>query len=225
MELHANVYDGTGPYMLLVHGFLSSRAQWALNLAALSRVVRPVTVELWGHSRSPAPAESSWYHPDGYMAQFDALRQRLGAERWVLCGQSLGAALTMRYALTHPAHVLAQVFTNSSAALADASWLQTRRATADEQAATVEREGQPALEALRVHPVHARRLPQEARDALVADARLHTPRGIANTLRYTSPNAPVRGTGAALSAVPPVCRTDHSAAHRGGDAGGARGEY
>ena len=40
--------------------------------------------------------------------------------------------------------------------------------------------------------VHARRLPPEVRDALVADARLHTPRGIAQTLRYTTPNAPVR---------------------------------
>ncbi len=192
MELHYDIHDGTGPYMLMVHGFLSGRAQWQVNLAALAQVVRPVVIELWGHGRSPAPEEPASYHPDGYMALFEHLRQHLGAERWVVCGQSLGAALTMRYALTQPTRVLAHVFTNSSAAFADAAWLQARRATAQQQADDVERDGHAALEALRVHPVHARRLPPEVRDALVADARLHTPRGIAQTLRYTTPNAPVR---------------------------------
>ena len=57
MQLYYDVHAGTGPYMLLVHGFLSSRTQWRLNLAALASVVRPVVVELWGHGRSPAPAE------------------------------------------------------------------------------------------------------------------------------------------------------------------------
>jgi pimeloyl-ACP methyl ester carboxylesterase len=192
MELHYDVHEGTGPYMLLVHGFLSGRSQWQPNLAALSRVVRPVVVELWGHGRSPSPEEPERYYPDGYVTLFEDLRQHLGAERWVLCGQSLGAALTMRYVLTQPSRVLAQVFTNSSATFADAAWLQARRSSALQQAETIERDGHPALEALRVHPVHARRLPQEAQAALVADARLHTPRGIANTLRYTTPNAPVR---------------------------------
>jgi len=43
-----------------------------------------------------------------------------------------------------------------------------------------------------VHPSHARRLPPDVQAALVADAQLHTPRGIAHTLRYTTPNVPVR---------------------------------
>jgi hypothetical protein len=57
MQLYYDVHAGTGPYMLLVHGFLSSRSQWRLNLAALAGVVRPVVVELWGHGRSPAPTD------------------------------------------------------------------------------------------------------------------------------------------------------------------------
>jgi len=36
MQLHYDIHDGTGPYMLMVHGFLSSRAQWGPNLAALA---------------------------------------------------------------------------------------------------------------------------------------------------------------------------------------------
>lgn len=192
MQLHYDIHDGTGPYLLLVHGFLSSRAQWGPNLAALAGVVRPVVLELWGHGRSPAPAELALYHPDAYIAAFDQLRTQLGAERWCLCGQSFGAALTLRYALTYPERVIAQIFTNSSAALADAEWIKARRASGMQQAEDIERDGRAALERLRVHPIHATRLPPDVRAELLADAQLHTPRGIANTLRYSTPNVPVR---------------------------------
>jgi len=192
MQLYYDIHEGTGPYMLMVHGFLSSRAQWRPNLAALARVARPVVLELWGHGRSPAPAEMALYHPDAYIAAFDQLRIQLGVERWYLCGQSLGAALTLRYALAYPERVIAQVFTNSSAALADAEWITARRASGLQQAEDIERDGHAALERIRVHPIHARRLPPELYAELLADAQRHTSHGIANTLRYTTPHVPVR---------------------------------
>ena len=192
MELYSEVHEGTGPYLLLVHGFLSSRSQWALNLSALAGVTRPVVVELWGHSGSPAPDDPAYYHPEAYIATLDHLRTRLGAERWLVCGQSFGAALTMRYALTYPERVMAQIFTNSSAALGDAQWVAMRRASATQQADALERDGAAALERMPVHPVHAKRLPAAVQAALIADAQHHNPRGIAQTLRYTTPNLPVR---------------------------------
>jgi pimeloyl-ACP methyl ester carboxylesterase len=69
MELHCDVHEGDGPFLLLVHGSL--------------------------------------YHPDAYVAAFETLRERLGASRWLVCGQSLGATLTLRYALDHPERVRA----------------------------------------------------------------------------------------------------------------------
>jgi len=175
MQLYYDIHDGTGPYVLMVHGFLSSRAQWRPNLAALACVTRPVVLELWGHARSPAPEELALYHPEAYIAAFDQLRTQLGVERWFLCGQSFGAALTLRYALTYPDRVIAQVFTNSSAALADAEWIQARRASGVQQAEEIERDGRAALERIRVHPIHARRLPPDVHTELLADAQLHTP--------------------------------------------------
>lgn len=192
MQLFHQIHNGTGPYILLVHGFLSSATQWDLNLQALARVARPVVVELWGHHRSPSPPDPALYHPDSYVAMFDALRQQLGIERWLVCGQSLGGALTLRYALRHPERLFAQVFTNSNSALADMAWMQARQASAAEQARAMEQEGVAALETMRVHPVHARRLPAQVHAKLVADARLHNPRGIGLTLRYTTLNSPVR---------------------------------
>jgi pimeloyl-ACP methyl ester carboxylesterase len=87
---------------------------------------------------------------------------------------------------------MAQIFTNSSAALGDAQWVAMRRASATQQADALERNGMAALEHLPVHPIHAKRLPSAVQAALVADAQHHNPRGIAQTLRYTTPNLPVR---------------------------------
>src|SRR5690606_22344204 len=54
------------------------------------------------------------------------------------------------------------------------------------------RDGQAALEAFPVHPSRARRLPLDVCQQLLADAALHNPHGIAQTLRYTTLNVPVR---------------------------------
>lgn len=191
-EPHYDVHEGTGPYLLMVHGFLSSRAQWLHNLEALSQVSRPVVVELLGHGRSPSPDDPASYHPDAYVAFFDTLRQRLGVEQWLVCGQSLGAALTLRYAFSHPSRVIAQVFTNSSAGLADPEWLASRRESASKQADEIDREGRVAVERSPVHPRNAKRLPADVHQALLADTAIHTPEGIARTLRYTTCESPVR---------------------------------
>src|SRR5437870_13580594 len=81
MQLYYDVHAGTGPYVLLVHGFLSSRTQWRLNLAALARVMRPVVVELWGHGRSPAPADPAPSIPKRISAPCTRSRARPGHNR------------------------------------------------------------------------------------------------------------------------------------------------
>ena len=78
MHLHWQTHGGNGPYLLLVHGMLCSRAQWLWNLPALKRVCRPVTVELWGHGRSPSPETVGHYAPKHYITEFEAIREQLG---------------------------------------------------------------------------------------------------------------------------------------------------
>lgn len=171
---------------------LSSRAQWQPNLAALSRVCRPVVIELLGHGRSPSPSDPACYTPAAYVAAFEKIRHSLGAERWLICGQSLGAALTLRYALERPQNVIAQVFTNSNSAAADAKWGELVRQGLGAMAERLEREGRAALEESPVHPRHSRHLPPEVRDALVADSALHDPRGVGLTGLETVPPSSVR---------------------------------
>ena len=191
-DLHCDVHEGSGPWLLLVHGMLSSRAQWQPNLDALSRVCRPVVIELLGHGRSPSPSDPACYAPASYVAAFEKIRRSLGAERWLICGQSLGAALTLRYALERPEKVIAQVFTNSNSAVADARWGEMVRRGLGTMAVRLQREGRAALEESPVHPRHSRHLPPEVRDALVADCELHDPRGVGLTGVETVPPSSVR---------------------------------
>lgn len=185
------VHTGRGPYALLLHGFLSSRAQWLPNLDALATVCRPVVVELFGHGRSPAPPHPHDYAPERYVAAFERMRETLGIADWFLIGQSLGAGLTLRYALTYPARVRAHLLTNSSTAFSTHDWLQQVRPGTDKLIAAVRRDGAAALARVAVHPKNARRVAPEYKRALCADAALHDPLGAAYTARYTSLADPI----------------------------------
>jgi 2-succinyl-6-hydroxy-2,4-cyclohexadiene-1-carboxylate synthase len=191
-RLHREAHPGNGPFLLLVHGILSGRSLWQPNLAALSAVSRPIVVELWGHGRSPSPNDPACYRPQAYVRAFETLRAELGVERWFVCGQSFGAALTLRYALDHPERVIAQVFTNSASALGDTEWVARMRTAIPALADEIERGGSAAIERMPIHPRHARRIPVEYREAVLADAGLVSPQGLAHTMRYGVPESSVR---------------------------------
>ncbi len=192
MNMFWQDHGGVGPCLLMVHGFLSSAAQWLDNLPALRQHCRPITVDLWGHGRSPAPTEAEQYQPSQWVAEFDAIRAQLGVEQWFLLGYSLGAGATIRYALTYPERTLGHIFTNSMSGFADAAQASAFAADAETAAARIIEGGQPVLERIRVHPRHARRLPSHVYDALLADAQRLDPVAVANIMRYTNPHLSVR---------------------------------
>lgn len=191
MKLYVEeVPGGTGPHLLLVHGFLSSRAQWRPNLAGLTAFCRPVIVELWGHGRSPVPDDPEAYRVAHYVDAFDAIRRDLGVDRWLVCGQSFGAGLTIRYAFRFPRHVIGQIFTNSLSALSAPGERESsdgRLARAD----AMERDGRSAIEALRFHPRFATRFAPEVKQEMLDDVAGVSPTAVANALRYTTPQLSV----------------------------------
>jgi pimeloyl-ACP methyl ester carboxylesterase len=190
-EMHVEVSErGRGPYLLLVHGICSSRAQWRLNLAELEAFCTPVVVELLGHGRSRSPADPAACRVEAYLQRFEALRAKLGAERWAICGQSMGAGLTLSYALAHPDRVIGQVFTNSNSALGPANPALTEE-TRLARAEAFERRGREALQAMPFYPKQTGRLPRAVEDELVADAALISLHGIAEAMRWTMPDLSV----------------------------------
>jgi len=186
--LYYEVHGNRGPFLLLVHGLLSSRAQWMPNLNALVEFCRPVIVELMGHGRSPSPENPECYTPDYYIREFEHIREKLNAKPWFVCGQSLGAALTLRYGLYHPEYIAAQVFTNSNSAFSERSesrnmeWLELRIAA----------DGRKVIDNFPLHPSRSRHLPPHIKKMLIADVNLITVSGFKNTLLHTLPKSSVR---------------------------------
>ena len=186
--LYHEVHGTHGPFILLVHGMISSRAQWIPNLEALEAFGRPVIVELFGHGRSPSPDDPECYTPDNYVNEFERIRCKLGVDRWFLCGQSLGASLTLRYALYHPEHIIAQIFTNSQSALSDVTWDDALKLLSQR----LEEEGSKLIETLPLHPSHSRHLKPEIKNALIEDAKLIDIQGFSYTGLYTVAKCSVR---------------------------------
>jgi pimeloyl-ACP methyl ester carboxylesterase len=188
--LHVDIHPGDGPPVLMVHGVMGGRALWTANIDALRAVSTPVVVELFGHGRSPTPAQGEWYTPEAYVEQFESIRHDLGAERWTLIGQSLGAALTLRYALDHPDRIAAHVMTNSMSAMSEHIGGDPGLETA---ALRIEERGREGLLANRMNPARSHRVVAHVRDALAADQHLLEPAGIAAAVRHTVREASQRG--------------------------------
>lgn len=166
MQLAHHTYGNPdNPPVLLLHGFMSSRYQWMGNQDALSEHFFLVMVELWGHGDSPAPTSNASYNTSTYVAEFERIRKNLGLARWHLIGQSYGAGLIIAYAIAHPERTQAVVITNSRSALATGP---VKPRSAPSAAKKAPAEFNPRR--LPYHPIHARRFPNDVRDALVTTA-------------------------------------------------------
>jgi pimeloyl-ACP methyl ester carboxylesterase len=151
------------PTLLLLHGFLSSNLQWSPNRAGLNRHFRLVMVELWGHGKSPAPRKPEFYRVEHYVTELERIRLQVGAERWLVCGQSFGAGIAIRYAVAHPDTVRGLILTNSRSALNDVSGDAAKLGgLADWEAIDSRR--------LPFHPCHAKRFPADLKARMGAAA-------------------------------------------------------
>ena len=158
-ETHGNPDN---PAVLLLHGFMSSNAQWLTNLDALTAQYFLVAVELWGHGESPTPSDPARYTLESYYEQFESIRSELGISRWAVIGQSYGAGIVLNYARTYLEVCIAAVATNSRSAFGS---------LIEESSNRRERSGLPAdLRKLPYHPIHARRFPEQVKAALVESA-------------------------------------------------------
>jgi len=201
-RLHAVVHDGDGPLALLVHGALGSRSYWNDNIGALQAVCRPVVMELWGHGRSPSPAEPERYRPHSYVTEFEQLRVELDAERIWMIGQSLGAALALHYVLAYPAHVIGAVLTNSSSAFSEpAVWAERTETLVEERALEVEAHGIEVLRDSWINPGRSKRISPAVRARLAGEFSEHDATGLANSFRLTNTGIPL-GERLAEVAVP-----------------------
>lgn len=107
-RLHVEV-EGDGPVVVLGHGFGGSARNFGPQARALRGRYRIVRFDARGHGRSEAPADPAAYGPEAFVADLGRVLDQVGAERAVVGGLSMGAAVALRFAVEHPARVRALV--------------------------------------------------------------------------------------------------------------------
>ncbi|MFJ3616379.1 alpha/beta fold hydrolase [Streptomyces hydrogenans] len=97
------VEQGTGPLVLLVHGFPESWYSWRRQLPALAAAgYRAVAIDVRGYGRSSQPAETDAYRMLDLVEDNVALVHALGEENAVVVGHDWGSNIAATSALLHP---------------------------------------------------------------------------------------------------------------------------
>ncbi len=116
---------GTGPTIVLLHGFASNKEVWLPVAKLLTPHFHLVIPDLpgWGESSRRADAR---YDIDAQAARLDAFVQALQLPRFLLVGHSMGGAIAGVYAAEHPEHV-------AGLALLDSFGLKARESAFDRE--------------------------------------------------------------------------------------------
>jgi pimeloyl-ACP methyl ester carboxylesterase len=138
-RIHAEIV-GTGPTVVLTHGWGATSATWEHQVAALRETHRVVTWDLLGHGRSDAPDDPTAYTRDVALAQLDELIGDDGPA--TLIGHSLGGQLSLAFAARHPDRVTALGLVATGPGYRDADGMATWNRGVEKLATRREEQGQ-----------------------------------------------------------------------------------
>ena len=106
VRLHYEVH-GSGPTVLLTHGYSSSSLMWKGQVEALSKSHQLVIWDMRGHGRSDYPEDQAAYSEDVTVADMAGLLDAVGAETAIVGGLSLGGYMSLAFHARHPQRVRA----------------------------------------------------------------------------------------------------------------------
>jgi pimeloyl-ACP methyl ester carboxylesterase len=140
VELYYETH-GTGPALLLTHGYGATAEMWRGQVAPLSRMHTLVLWDMRGHGRTVAPADDAFYSEAATIADMAAILDAVGVKRAIVGGLSLGGYMSLAFYGAHPERVTALLVIDTGPGFrkdeARAQWNERAR----ERAATLEREG------------------------------------------------------------------------------------
>jgi pimeloyl-ACP methyl ester carboxylesterase len=98
---------GSGPPVLLTHGYSSTAEMWQGQVEALAKHHRLVLWDMRGHGRSDYPEDPSAYSEAATVADMAALLDEVGAASAIVGGLSLGGYMSLAFYRSHPDRVRA----------------------------------------------------------------------------------------------------------------------
>jgi pimeloyl-ACP methyl ester carboxylesterase len=144
IKLYYEVH-GSGPALLLTHGYSSTSAMWEGQVDALSKRHRLILWDMRGHGQSDYPDDPSAYSEAHTVADMAALLDEIGERQAIVGGLSLGGYMSLAFYRLHPKRVRALLIIDTGPGFkkdeARAAWNRRAHDTAER----FEREGLDVL--------------------------------------------------------------------------------
>jgi pimeloyl-ACP methyl ester carboxylesterase len=147
VEIHYEAH-GSGPTLLLTHGYSSTSAMWQGQIEALAQHHKLVLWDMRGHGQSDYPEDPAAYSEALTVADMAALLDKIGADSAIVGGLSLGGYMSLAFYRAHPQRVRALLIIDTGPGFkkddARDAWNKRARETGDR----FEREGLEVLKSL-----------------------------------------------------------------------------
>jgi len=175
--------SGSGPPVVLLHGFTGSAAAWRATTEALAPEYTTIAIDIVGHGKSDAPEALAHYRMERCVDDLVRAVRLVGYERATWFGYSMGARTALQVAARRPEAVGALILESGSPGLATAEEREARMRSDEALAERIEREGVEAFvgywEAIPLFATQS----AELRDALRPGRLASSGTGLANSLR------------------------------------------
>lgn len=195
LQLNVN-RAGSGPPVVLLHGFTGSAIGWDPLIRLLAPEFTTLAVDIVGHGESDAPSDIERYRMsrcvDDLSELIEALLKELGYRRACWLGYSMGGRVALQVAVRHPQLVSGLVLEGATPGIQSENDRSRRIADDREMANRIERHGVEAFvnewESLPLFATQLK-LEPEVRAAVRSGRIANRAVGLANSLRG-------KGTGA-----------------------------
>lgn len=185
LEYNVNIV-GSGPPLLLLHGFTGSLATWDPFIPKFSTDYMTISVDLMGHGQTDAPTHPERYSIENAADDLVELLNQLNVEKCHLLGYSMGGRLALMLACRYPARIQSLMLESSSPGLKTD---RERRERVESDAKLANFIEQAGIEAFIHHWENIPLFQTQKRVRLEEKARLrslrlqNSIRGLANSLR------------------------------------------
>ena len=139
---------GSGPPLLLTHGYSSTSAMWQGQIEALSKRHTLVLWDMRGHGQSDYPDDPAAYSEALTIADMAALLDEVGARSAIVGGLSLGGYMALAFYRAHPERVRALLIIDTGPGFKKDEAREAWNKRAYETAERLEREGLAVLKSL-----------------------------------------------------------------------------
>jgi 2-succinyl-6-hydroxy-2,4-cyclohexadiene-1-carboxylate synthase len=137
--------SGSGPAIVLSHGFSATSAMWATQRRALESRYRCITWDMRGHGASASPADPHEYSAATTVSDLRQLLDHLEISKAVIGGLSLGGYMSLAFHLAFPDRVSALVICDAGPGYRNAEARRRWNENAERWARDFEQKGLAAL--------------------------------------------------------------------------------